>query len=89
MRRWFVLWLASIVVVAGLTPVLMRAQDPKVAPPFGGQDPFTEGRVVSGADLGFRVDSINQAGEPVGTFVIRRNGQWVPARFAAGVRPAY
>lgn len=87
MQRWIVPWLASLAVAAGLTSALMRAQGPQVAPP-GGQDRATEVQVVSGSDLGFRVDSINQSGEPVGTVVIRVKGQWFPVRFTPDIRPA-
>ena len=87
MHKWIVLWLTSLVLVVGLTSALMRAQG-QVAPPFGGQDPPTDVRIVSGSDLGFRVEGINRAGEPTGTLVIRVKGQWVPARFTPDVRPA-
>jgi hypothetical protein len=32
--------------------------------------------VISGADLGFRVDG-HEGGRPVGTLVVRVNGRWV------------
>ena len=42
--------------------------------------------VVSGADFGFRVEG-NRAGTPVGTLVIKMNGQWVEAEVGAVGRP--
>ena len=94
MRRWIALWLASLAVVAGLTSALMRAQAPPQAPP-GVQPalppltaPQADARIVSGADFGFRVESISPTGEPMGTLVIRVKGEWVPARFIPNVRPA-
>jgi hypothetical protein len=90
MRKWIVLWLASLAVVAGFTSALMRAQAPSQAqPPFTSQAPPSDARIVSGADFGFRVESVTQTGEPVGTLVIRVKGEWVPARFTPNVRPAH
>ena len=77
MQRWLVLWLASLAVVAGFTSALMRAQAPsQVPPPYASQAPPPAARVVSGADLGFRVESARD-GRAVGTLVVRINGQWV------------
>ena len=90
MRRWMALWLASLAVVAGLASALTRAQAPPQVPPL--LPPLTapqaDARVMSGADFGFRVESVSQAGEPMGTLVIRVKGEWVPARFTPNVRPA-
>ena len=84
MKRWISLWLVSLAVVAGLTLVLARAQAPSQTPP-------PDARVVSGADIGFRVESVSRTGEPSGTLVIRVNGAWVPVRFASdgSPRPAH
>lgn len=90
MRRWIVLWLASLAVVAGFTSALMRAQAPSQAPPpYTSQAPPPNARVVSGADIGFRVESVSRNGEPIGTLVVRVNGEWVRVAFAGGVRPAF
>jgi hypothetical protein len=41
--------------------------------------------ILSGADIGFRVD--RQNGDiPVGKLVVRMDGQWVEPEFAMGVR---
>jgi hypothetical protein len=90
MQRWIALWLASLAVVAGLTSALMGAQAPsQVPPPFTSQAPLADARVVSGADLGFRVESVGRTGEPIGTLMIRVKGEWVPVSFSAAVRPAH
>jgi hypothetical protein len=77
------LWLASMAVVAGFTSAFVRAQAPSQVPP-----PFTQvppgARVVSGPDLGFRVESTRD-GRAVGTLVVRIDGQWVET--AASVAP--
>lgn len=66
MRKWIAMWLASLLVVAGVSAVLVRAQD---------------STILSGADLGFRVDRMRADG-PVGTFMVRINGKWVEAAFS-------
>jgi hypothetical protein len=45
-------------------------------------------RVISGADLGFRVDGQARDGTPTGKLVVRINGQWVEAGFAVGIAKA-
>ncbi|MEO7134297.1 MAG: hypothetical protein ABI024_08750 [Vicinamibacterales bacterium] len=67
MRKWILLWMASLITVAALTSVMMRAQTRE------------EPRILSGADLGFRVESTSPAGDAVGTWVVRLNGRWVTA----------
>ena len=41
--------------------------------------------VMSGADIGFRVDG-RKGDTPVGTLVVRVNGQWVEAQFSGGAK---
>ena len=68
-----ILWTASIVAVGAWA----RAQ----APAPSGPAPT----IVSGNDLGFRIDS-RKGSTPVGTLVIRVNGQWVEPDFAVGMK---
>ena len=75
MKRWVLLWVASLLLVTGLSSVLMRAQP-------------SEPQIVSGSDVGCRIEGKTAAGDPVGTWVIRVNGKWVPATTKLGVRPA-
>jgi hypothetical protein len=85
MQRWIVLWLASLAVVAGFTSALMRAQAPSQVPsPYTSQAPPPAARILSGADIGFRVESTKD-GRAVGTLVVRINGQWVET--AASIAP--
>jgi hypothetical protein len=39
-------------------------------------------RIVSGSDIGFRIEG-RRGNTPLGTFVIKINGQWVPVESAA------
>jgi hypothetical protein len=63
----FVLWLVSLVAVGVLASTQAR--------------PSAEPQVLSGNDLGFRLDG-SQANGPRGTLVVRINGKWVDAQFA-------
>ena len=67
----------SLLLAAGLW---VHAQAP-VPPPAQAQAPT----VISGSDLGFRVDG-RKGNTPLGTLVVRINGQWVEAEFGAGVK---
>jgi hypothetical protein len=40
--------------------------------------------VLSGSDIGFRVES-RRGSTPIGRLVVRVDGQWVEAQFAGGV----
>jgi hypothetical protein len=75
MRKRLVMWIASLAFVAGAWSALTLAQTP--TPMSQVQAPATEPRIVSGGDLGFRVESIDPAtGNPLGRLVIRVNGEW-------------
>lgn len=60
----FVLWIASLVVAAQWGAAAQ--QNP----------PVPKGTVLSGPDLGFRLDEVLR-GKAAGTFVVKINGQWV------------
>jgi hypothetical protein len=45
-------------------------------------DPLPEPRIISGPDVGFRIEG-TQKGAPVGQLVIRVDGRWIEARFGA------
>ncbi len=73
MKKPIVLWLVSLVLVAATVSTFTLAQVL--------QDPAP---VVSGDDLGFRVESLDRSGNPTGTLVIRVDGEWVEANFSIG-----
>ena len=66
-----VLWVLSLLIVSSV----VRAQ----AYPI---EPLPEPRIISGPDLGFRVEGM-QRGVPVGRLVIRVDGRWVEARLGS------
>jgi hypothetical protein len=45
-----------------------------------------EPRVLSGSDLGFRVDATARDGAPIGAIVVRIDGKWVSPQFQSGLR---
>ena len=67
------LWIASLLVVAGVVARAQARRDP--AP------------VISGADIGFRPEGW-QGKARTGTFVVRINGEWVDAVAAVKTAPA-
>ena len=80
MRAKFVvalLWAASLIGSIGITAYAQRTIGP------AGKQP----EVVSGSDVGFRIDRYN--GEtPVGELVVKRDGKWVAVQFGASAKPA-
>jgi hypothetical protein len=68
-RIGFVLmWLASLAVIGAWAQAV----------------PQPDQKVISGGDLGFRVER-TERGTPMGRLVVRVNGQWVEAGFVAGI----
>ena len=75
------LLVAVAIVTSTVAAIAQFPRDPG-APPA---DP----RIVSGADLGFRIDGTDpRSGNPTGAWVIRVNGRWVEVAAASGIRPA-
>ena len=77
MRAQRLVWVLVVVLIAGAA-AWSYAQSLQVAP--------VTPTVVSGADFGFRVEG-NRGGTPVGTLVIKMNGQWVEAEIGTDGRP--
>jgi hypothetical protein len=75
MKRLAWLWVASLIVVGLVTAVFTHAQTP-------GSDP----KILSGSDIGFRIDGRDMSGHPTGTFMVRVNGKWTEARATLGPR---
>jgi hypothetical protein len=70
--------IALVAFVSALVAVVVRAQAVSDARP---QSPV----IMTGSDLGFRVDHLD-GDVPVGELVVKRNGEWVPVRFAAALK---
>lgn len=59
-----------------------------VAQGLGTPGQSNEPRVLSGPDIGFRVERVARDGTPVGSLVVRVDGNWVEAQFQPVVRRA-
>jgi hypothetical protein len=79
MRLTFRLFVA--ILILGATFAAGRSTDAQapVPPPAQSQAPT----VISGGDIGFRVDA-QKGNTPVGRLVVRINGQWIEPAFATG-----
>jgi hypothetical protein len=66
------LWWMFVVVLAAMAATWTYAQSVQV-------NPVTP-TVLSGADIGFRVEGY-RGGTPVGSLVVKLNGQWVATDF--------
>ena len=76
MARLVLFWVGSLMALALVTTTLTLAQVRREVP-----------RVVTGADLGFRVEGTDPSGNATGVFVVRLNGEWVPVSSMPTVRP--
>jgi hypothetical protein len=86
MRKYIGIVLVMVaVVIAGF---LVHAQVQTPDSPRGLQGPQTPQRaltVISGADIGFRVERW-EGDTPVGRWVVRSDGKWVEPRTTMGTR---
>ena len=76
MRRLIGFWLLSLVVVVMLGAIA-TAQINRTPP-----------HILSGDDIGFRIDGTDRSGKPTGTLLVRVNGQWVEVGSAIKAAPA-
>ena len=68
MKKWILMWIVSLIAVAGLTSAATLAQTKWLERDY---------YMLRGNDIGFRVEGTDVAGNPVGTFMIRVDGRWV------------
>ena len=73
-RFWLVV---SLGLVLALGAVVLAQAPPPIRP--------GDGNVLSGGDIGFRVEYF-QGRQPVGTLVVKINGQWVEATSAPAIQ---
>jgi hypothetical protein len=77
MSSW-VVWLGLVAVTAsGLTVFAQGQRRPGQEPP----------RMITGNDVGFRVDGTDSRGRLTGTWMVRVGGEWVEAGAGGVVRP--
>ena len=76
MTKSVLLWLVTLVATAVVTASISIAQTRPAEP-----------RILSGTDIGFRVDGTDvRTGNPTGTLMVRIDGKWVEISSAGGVR---
>jgi hypothetical protein len=85
MNRSIPVWLCVLLMLIAVGSGFTLAQTPPQTPPQP-QEPSAEPRILSGTDIGFRVEGLDRSGTLTGTLVVRVNGKWVPAVSAVGVR---
>jgi len=74
-KRLVLLWIVSLVVVAMATFAFAQGR-------------LAQPQMLSGNDIGFRVESIDLGGKAVGTWMVRYNGNWIEVGSTGGLRPA-
>ena len=77
MKKMVLLLFGSLMATALLTSSLMSAQTPRIP-----TIPRPDAAILSGGDLGFRVDSYDPDGRPRGILMVRQDGEWVEAGFS-------
>ena len=87
MRKWIGVGFLSVVtlVVGGIWVHAQQVlpNNPRLTPPAPTQPPP---QIISGADFGFRVDSVALDGTPIGRIVVHQKGQWVEVLVSGGLR---
>ena len=88
MRKWIavaVVWLLTLVT----TGLWARAQNnPRVIPPLRQSPNDNEiPIIISGNDIGFRVDGWSKDGTPIGRIVVHQEGKWLEVTLSGRVRP--
>jgi hypothetical protein len=88
MRKWIgvgVIWVVTLVA----TGLWAHAQsNPRVLPPPRtppGSDDIPV--IISGNDIGFRVESWSKDGTPIGRIVVHQEGKWLDVTLSGRVRP--
>ena len=77
MKRLVLFWITSVVIAVMVT--FAWAQSP---------GSLSQPRMLSGADLAFRVEAIDPGGKATGTWMVRYNGNWVEVGSNLRVHPA-
>ncbi len=72
-------WALSLVAVAVAASALTFAQ---------ARGSVENAPILSGSDIGFRVEGKKPSGAPIGTFMVRVDGRWVEANWATKMMQA-
>lgn len=78
MKRLIACCTLSLIVVGGVaSAVAARAQSERQSDLEKLAQRVRDSRVISGDDLGFRVEGVDSKGMPRGRIVVRVNGEWL------------
>jgi hypothetical protein len=80
MKRFVMFWMASLVLVVMATFAFAQNQFP--------QNRLPQPQMLSGNDVGFRMDGTDVNGRATGTFMVRYNGEWITVGPSMMARPA-
>jgi hypothetical protein len=90
MRKWIAvgfIWIVTLVA----TGLWVHAQsNPRIVPPLRPSPPSSDTQIptiISGNDIGFRVDSWSKDGTPIGRIVVHQEGKWLEVTLSGRVRP--
>jgi len=87
MPRWLAVAFVWIVTLVA-TGLWVHAQSNPRVVPLPGQFPNNEiPQIISGADIGFRVDGWSKDGTPIGRIVVHQEGKWLDVTLSGRVRP--
>ena len=89
MRKWIAILFVWVMPVVA-TGLWVHAQsNPRVLPPPRlPQTPDNEiPIIISGNDLGFRVEGWNRDGTPIGRIVVHQEGKWLDVTLSGRLRP--
>ena len=78
------------VVTLAVTGLWVHAQsNPRVLPPLRQSPPPGSEipQIISGNDIGFRVDGWSKDGTPIGRIVVHQEGKWLEVTLSGRVRP--
>jgi len=89
MRKWTVvgfIWVLTLVA----TGLWVHAQGTPRVVPSPRPSPNNDNEIptiISGGDIGFRVDSWSKDGTPIGRIVVHQEGKWLEVTLSGRVRP--
>lgn len=78
MKRILLLLIASVVLMATATLAHAQFRQPRRLP---------QPQIIAGSDIAFRLEGTDGYNKPVGTWLIRLNGDWVEVGTGGGPRP--
>jgi hypothetical protein len=82
MRKMIGLWVGSLL-LAGVAGAALTAQGQRMQETIVRQPNWP---VLSGSDIGYRIESYTSKGEPIGRLVVRIDGEWVEPHGAPSIR---